>query len=206
MGTRIVDRIVRAVEVEEGDLLVFHRDAKGSSRRQICFGRNLDESGHRLTSVSAFRTVFETEGPSPLNCEKGPCRPTEALTSGFLSDATPLADRPFHFELDEAVQLDRVLHRQLLGEGFDEALDYHIGRLVLAQAPAHQIKQLVLAYLRHCRLVLHHDVVFQNFDVRNRRSGSLSNISASHSTCTSNRRRPYLRERVLGKSSGRRPR
>ena len=35
--------------------------------------------------------------------------------------AVGLADRAFHLELDQAVQLDRVLQRQLLGDRLDEA-------------------------------------------------------------------------------------
>src|SRR6266581_7394957 len=33
------------------------------------------------------------------------------------------ADRALHLELDEAVELHRVLERKLLGEGLDEAVD-----------------------------------------------------------------------------------
>ena len=40
-----------------------------------------------------------------------------------LRPAGPLADRALHLELDQAVHLDRVLHRELLDDRLDEAVD-----------------------------------------------------------------------------------
>ena len=42
-----------------------------------------------------------------------------------------LADRALHLQLDQPVQLDRVLHRQLLDDRLDKAIDDHLGRLDL---------------------------------------------------------------------------
>src|SRR5439155_529376 len=53
-----------------------------------------------------------------------------------------LTDRPDHLELDEAVELDRVLHRQLLGHRLDEPVDDHRGGLVLREAARLHVEQL----------------------------------------------------------------
>ena len=44
--------------------------------------------------------------------------------------ATALANGALHLQLDQAVHLDRVLHRQLLDDRLDEAVDDHGGRLL----------------------------------------------------------------------------
>ena len=56
-----------------------------------------------------------------------------------------LPDRSFHLELDQPVQLDRVFQRQLLGDRLDEAVDDHAHRLVLGEAAALQVEDLLLA-------------------------------------------------------------
>src|SRR6478672_3914721 len=76
------------------------------------------------------------------------------------------ADRAFHLQFDQAVELKRVLHRQFLGDRLDEAAHHHRHRLVLRHATAHQIEQLILADLRDRRLVAHRDVVLADVDVR----------------------------------------
>jgi hypothetical protein len=38
---------------------------------------------------------------------------------GDVGSGSHLADRPFHLQLDEPVQLQRVLHGQLAGNGLD---------------------------------------------------------------------------------------
>src|SRR6202166_2308390 len=50
-----------------------------------------------------------------------------------------LAYRALHLELDEAVQLHRVLERKLLGERLDEAVDDHRLGLGARDAAAHQV-------------------------------------------------------------------
>src|SRR5262245_25711867 len=64
-----------------------------------------------------------------------------------------LADRAFHLELDQAVELHRVLHRELAGDGLDEPVHDHRGGLCFGQTSAHEIEELVVAHLRHRRLV-----------------------------------------------------
>src|SRR3712207_5082745 len=79
-----------------------------------------------------------------------------------------LADRPFHLHLNEAVQLDRVLHRQLAREGLHEAEDDHRKRLRLAEATALEVEELLLADLADRRLVRHGRLVFLDLDVWDR--------------------------------------
>src|SRR3972149_388822 len=47
-----------------------------------------------------------------------------------------LADRTLHLQLDEAVELDGVLHRQLLDDRLDQAADDHLSRPPPVDAPA----------------------------------------------------------------------
>src|ERR1700754_4294235 len=82
-----------------------------------------------------------------------------------VASLAPLADSSFHLQLDQAVELQRVLHRQFLGDRLDEAAHHHRHRLVLGQAAAHQVEQLVLADLGHRRLMAHRHVVLADVDV-----------------------------------------
>src|SRR5436189_2825438 len=74
-------------------------------------------------------------------------------------------ERPLHLELHEPVELDRVLHRELLREDLEEALDDQVRRLVLGQAAAHQVEDLLRADLPDGGLVGHRRVVFLDVDV-----------------------------------------
>src|SRR2546421_3836421 len=64
-----------------------------------------------------------------------------------------LAHTAGHLQLDQAVQLNRVLHREFLGDRLDEAVDDQRGGLGLIQATAHQVEELVVTDLRDGRLV-----------------------------------------------------
>src|SRR5215208_1210746 len=76
------------------------------------------------------------------------------------------ANGALHLELDEAVHLDRVLHRQLLDDRLDEAVDDQLARLLLGEAAAHQVEELLLADLGDRRLVADVDVVLADADGR----------------------------------------
>src|SRR3989304_1444190 len=65
-----------------------------------------------------------------------------------------LADRTLHLQLDEAVELDGVLHRQLLDDRFHEAVNDHLRRLRLVAAAALEVEELLLGPLAHGRFVL----------------------------------------------------
>src|SRR5919112_4187758 len=77
-----------------------------------------------------------------------------------------LANGAFHLQLDEAVHLDRVLHRQLLDDRLDEAVDDQLGGLLLVEPVAREVEELLLADLRHRRLVADVDVVLADADRR----------------------------------------
>ena len=78
----------------------------------------------------------------------------------------PLDEAPPHLHsLDEAVELEGVLHRELLGDRLDEAAHDHRHRLVLGQPAAHQVEELVVADLGDGRLVAHGHVVLADVDV-----------------------------------------
>ena len=51
-----------------------------------------------------------------------------------IRPAQASSDRPFHLHREQAVQLDGVLHRQLLDEGLEEAVDDERCRIRLAQS------------------------------------------------------------------------
>src|SRR5438876_1071125 len=59
----------------------------------------------------AAREAAGTTAPTPCEC---------SLTSSAMS-----ADGPFHLQLDQAVQLKRVLHRELTRDRLNEATDHH---------------------------------------------------------------------------------
>src|SRR3954469_1338092 len=82
------------------------------------------------------------------------------------SSAVTSANGALHLELDEAVHLDRVLHRQLLDDRLDEAVDDQLARLLLGEAAAHQVEELLLADLGDRRLVSDVDVVLADADRR----------------------------------------
>src|SRR5712691_4911119 len=108
--------------------------------------------------------VCIVQAPLPLSTRRprtvpaGASRPQEMAVQARRLDPLPttmmsLADRAFHLELDQPVQLDGVLHGQLAGDGLDEAVHHHGGCLRLGEAAAHQVEELVLAHARHRRLV-----------------------------------------------------
>ena len=76
------------------------------------------------------------------------------------------ADRAFHLQREQAIQLDRVLHRQLFGEGLEEAVDDHRLGLGFGQPAALQIEQLLVGDLAHRRLVADVDALLVDLDRR----------------------------------------
>src|SRR3954471_6915761 len=77
-----------------------------------------------------------------------------------------LANGALHLELDEAVHLDRVLHRKLLDDRLDEPVDDQLAGLLLGDPARHQVEELLLADLRHARLVADVHVVLADADRR----------------------------------------
>src|SRR5438128_2207238 len=76
----------------------------------------------------------------------------EPMRVGVARVARPgLADRALHLELDQAIQLDGVLHRQLLRHRLDEAVDDHRRGLVLGEAARLHVEELLVGDLAHDR-------------------------------------------------------
>src|SRR3954451_5048584 len=78
--------------------------------------------------------------------------------------AAPLANRALHLEFDQAIHLDRVLHRKLLGDRLDEAVDDHLRGLLLVQSVGLEVIELLLADLRDRGLVADVGVVLVDAD------------------------------------------
>ena len=65
--------------------------------------------------------------------------------SAEVSSRRQLANRAFHLELDQAVHLDGVLHRQLFHERLDETVDDHGAGFSFCEPAAGEIEQLLFA-------------------------------------------------------------
>src|SRR5258706_14715338 len=55
--------------------------------------------------------------------------------------ARGLTHRAFHFEADQAVELERVLHREFLREHLDEAEHDQVHPLVLLEPARHEVEE-----------------------------------------------------------------
>src|SRR5688572_31787494 len=89
-------------------------------------------------SRSSFEMSVNSQPGMPLN---------------WGSSSVALPNRALHLQLDQAVHLDRVLHRQLLRDRLDEAVHDQLGRLLLVEAARLEIEELLLADFRDRRLV-----------------------------------------------------
>src|SRR6476659_7190620 len=149
-------------------------NSRSSSRPRI---RRSGVNRHASSLPDGSGCAAGSTEPTPCRCESTPLdrmvapptwlcsvRPCWLLNTGALADTS--AHRSFHLQFDQAVQLEGVLHREFAGDGLDEAADDHGHRLVLGQAAAHQVEQLVLADLGHGGLVAHRHVVLADVDVR----------------------------------------
>src|SRR5690606_13439202 len=83
-------------------------------------------------------------------------------------DNAASAAAALHLQLDQSVQLDGLLQRQLPRDRLDEPAHHHRRRLLLGQPPAHQVEELLLADLRDRRLVPHVRRALLDLDVRER--------------------------------------
>src|SRR4051794_207016 len=86
--------------------------------------------------------------------------------ASHVGEVAALANGALHLELDQAVHLDRVLHRELLDDRLDEAVDDQLGGLLLPQPVGHEVEELLLADLRDGGLVADVDVVLADADRR----------------------------------------
>src|SRR5690606_17422465 len=76
------------------------------------------------------------------------------------------ADRALHVQRDQPVQLDGVLHRQLLGDRLDEAADDHRLGFGLLDAARLEVEELLLADPRDRGLVADLGVLLLDLHVR----------------------------------------
>src|SRR6476661_7602493 len=89
-------------------------------------------------------------GRGRLSAREAPCWRLSESQAGSVASS---ANGTLHLQLDQSVQLDRVLHRQLFGDRLDEAVDDHLRGLLLVEAAALQVEELLVADFRDRRLV-----------------------------------------------------
>src|SRR5215470_12002378 len=92
--------------------------------------------------------------------------PRWRLSASHVGSVATSANRALHLQLDQPVELDRVLHRQLLGDRLDEAVDDHLRGLLLVEAAALEVEELLVADLRDRRLMADVGVVLADPDRR----------------------------------------
>src|SRR3954447_17773344 len=117
-------------------------------------------------SVNSQPGVPLNDGSSSVSLREAARSRRAASQAG--SWAVALANRALHLELDQAVHLDRVLHRQLLDDRLDEAVHDQLAGLLLVDAVRHEVEELLVADLRDGGLVADVHVVLAD---ANRRVG-----------------------------------
>src|SRR5215204_5925773 len=130
-------------------------------------GTSKSSSIRSLRSVNSQPFVFWLGRPSSV-ARAAPSRRRSVSQSGSAAAeaAADSANRALHLQLDQAVHLDRVFHRELLGDRLDEPVDDHLGSLLLVQPAGLEVEDLLLADLRDGRLVADVDVVLPDADRR----------------------------------------
>src|SRR5215210_404267 len=130
-------------------------------------GTSKSSSTRAVRSVNSQPFVFWLGRPSSV-AKAAPSRRRSVSQSGSAAAwaAADSANRALHLQLDQAVHLHRVLHRQLLGDRLDEAIDDHLGGLLLVQPVGLEVEDLLLADLRDGRLVADVHVVLPDADRR----------------------------------------
>src|SRR3954452_20670243 len=115
-------------------------------------------------SVNSHPVVPLKRGRSSPSLKEAARSRRAASHSGSCN--TTSANGALHLQLDQPVHLDRVLHRELLDDRLDEAVDDQLARLLLGEAAAHQVEELLLADLGDRGLVADVDVVLADADRR----------------------------------------
>src|SRR3954468_22089568 len=115
-------------------------------------------------SVNSQPGVPLNDGSSSVSLREAARSRRAASHSGSWTVA--LANRALHLELDQAVHLHRVLHRELPDDRLDEAVHDQLAGLLLADAVRHQVEELLVADLRDGRLVADVHVVLADADGR----------------------------------------
>src|SRR5680860_1585290 len=119
------------------------------------------------------RSTAQTTLPDPrsgLRTPQGSSRAREAplwrLSESQAGSVATSANASLHLQLDQPVELDRVLHRQLFGDRLDEAVDDHLRGLLLVEPAALQVEELLVADFGDRRLVADVGVVLVDADRR----------------------------------------
>ena len=71
-----------------------------------------------------------------------------------MGGRTELADRAFHFQLDQPFELDRILHRKLANEVVNESIHAQAHGLRFTEAALLHVKDLLRGNLRHASFML----------------------------------------------------
>src|SRR2546430_13444244 len=82
-------------------------------------------------------------------------RKTPRSQTAATEDYSELPNRAFHLQLDEALELDAVLHRELADEIVNETIDAQAHSLRLAESALLHVENLLCAHLTDAGLVLH---------------------------------------------------
>src|ERR687897_293435 len=101
----------------------------------------------KSSSMSSLRLVNSQPGVfgpgNSSSCARAaPLRRRSVNQVGSAVAVAASANRALHLELDQAGPLDRVLHRQLLGDRLDEPVDDHLGGLLLLEPAALEVEDL----------------------------------------------------------------
>src|SRR3954451_22964987 len=107
----------------------------GSSRGSTC--STVTPAGASTSMTTLPSPPFGNGSNRPRSRRVGVNRQASSRPVGTGKSVIWLADRTFHLELDEPVELQRVLHRQLARDRLDETANDHRHRLVLGHAAAH---------------------------------------------------------------------
>src|SRR3954451_10612465 len=120
---------------------------------------------HRSTTFSPPTYAVTAPPSSPRSAKLRANSRSTSSKPGATKPAIGLADAVDHLELNESVQLDGVLHRQLLRDRLDEAVHDHRCRLLLGEAARLQVEELLVGDLADHGLVGHGHVGVLDLDV-----------------------------------------
>src|SRR5919201_4718265 len=120
---------------------------------------------NELGAVPPGAAGYASRSSLSIGVNSQPGTPRKVGSSGYAA-AVASANRTLHLQLDQAVHLDRVLHRQLLDDRLDEAVDDQLAGLLLGNPARHQVEELLLADLGDARLVADVHVVLADADRR----------------------------------------